>query len=207
MLALTGAALGATALHSQGADGVEPLDVFGIVLGLLAGLALFLFGVTLLADSLRRVAGDRMKSLLARCTTNRFAGVGTGTVATTLLDSSSVTIIMVIALVDAGLLRFASSLGVILGANIGTTVSSQVIAFDIDRYAPIGLVAGLLVAALGRTETQKQAGRVLLATGLVFYGLGEMDQAVEPLKEQAAFVEWMMRLENPLLGAAIGALV
>jgi phosphate:Na+ symporter len=189
------------------ADSLVAPDVFGIVLGVLAGLALFLFGVTLLADALKRLAGDRMKRLLERCTTNRFAGVATGTAATTLLDSSSVTIIMVIALVDAGVLAFTRSLGVILGANIGTTISSQIIALDVDRYAPLALVLGLLFAALGGSRRQKQAGRVILGIGLVFYGLGEMDQAVAPLKDQQSFIDWMVRLENPLLGAAIGALV
>lgn len=203
---LAAAPLFAVPLHAQAA-GADPLDVPGIVLGLVAGLALFLLGVTLLAQSLRRVAGERMKRLLARFTTNRFAGVATGTAATTLLDSSSVTIIMVIAMVDAGLLPFTRSLGVILGANIGTTISSQIIAFNVDRYAPLALVAGLLVAALAHTSAQKQAGRVVLAMGLIFYGLGEMDQAVEPLRSQPAFIEWMTRLENPLLGVAIGALV
>ncbi|HEX8362470.1 MAG TPA: Na/Pi symporter, partial [Longimicrobium sp.] len=193
-------------LSAQSAEG-GGLDVFSIVLGVVAGLALFLFGVTLLADALKRVAGDRMKKFLERCTTNRFAAVGTGTVATTLLDSSSVTIIMVIALVDAGVLAFARSLGVILGANIGTTVSSQIIALDVDRYAPIALVIGLVLAALGGGRRQKQIGRVLLGIGLVFYGLGEMDQAVAPLKGEQSFIDWMVRLENPLLGAAIGALV
>lgn len=189
------------------ADSLVAPDVFGIVLGVLAGLALFLFGVTLLADALKRLAGDRMRRLLERCTTNRFAGVATGTAATTLLDSSSVTIIMVIALVDAGVLAFTRSLGVILGANIGTTISSQIIALDVDRYAPIALVLGLLFTALGGSRRQKQAGRVILGMGLVFYGLGEMDQAVSPLKDQQSFIDWMVRLENPLLGAAIGALV
>jgi phosphate:Na+ symporter len=206
----TAYALGATTfaspLSAQAAEG-GALDVFGIVLGVVAGLALFLFGVTLLADALKRVAGDRMRKFLERCTTNRFAAVGTGTVATTLLDSSSVTIIMVIALVDAGVLAFARSLGVILGANIGTTISSQIIALDIDRYAPLALVLGLLLSALGGGRRQKQAGRVILGMGLVFYGLGEMDQAVAPLKDQQSFIDWMVRLENPLLGAAIGALV
>ena len=114
---------------------------------LIAGLALFLYGVTLLSDTLKAIAGERMKSLLARCTCNRFFGVITGTVATTVLDSSSVTIIMLIALVNAGVLSFRNSLGVILGFNIGTTVSSQIFAFDIDRYAPVALAVGLLMAS------------------------------------------------------------
>ena len=207
LLGAGGATLALTSPLSAQASGAAALDVFGIELGVRAGLALFLFGVTLLADALKRLAGDRMRGLLERFTTNRFAGVATGTAATTLLDSSSVTIIMVIALVDAGVLAFTRSLGVILGANIGTTISSQIIALDIDRYAPLALVLGLLFTALGGSRRQKQAGRVILGIGLVFYGLGEMDQAVSPLKDQQSFIDWMVRLENPLLGAAVGALV
>ena len=129
-----------------------------VVLGMVAGLALFLYGVSRLATGMRAVAGDRMRRLLERATTNRFAGVAVGTLATAVLDSSSVTIIMVIALVDAGLLSFQNSLGVILGANIGTTISSQLIALDVQRYSPVVLAVGLLLFVAGRTETWRQTG-------------------------------------------------
>lgn len=182
------------------------MDVLGIVLGLVAGLALFLYGVTRLARGMRAVAGSRMRRLLERATKNRYAGVLTGTVATTALDSSSVTIIMVIALVDAGLLSFVQSLGVILGANIGTTVSSQIIALDVARYAPLALACGLLLGAVGRTATWRHAGTALFGMGLVFFGLAQMGAAVEPLRESGRFVDLMARLESPLLGVAVGAL-
>ena len=159
------------------------MDVAEIVLGLVAGLALFLYGVTRLATGLQAVAGDRMRSLLARATTNRVAGVLTGAAATAILDSSSVTIIIVIALVDAGALTFVQSLGVIMGANIGTTVSSQLIAFDIQRYAPVVLAVGLLLSALGRSDGWKHVGTAVFGIGLVFFGLGQMGTAVEPLQE------------------------
>ena len=208
-LVLVVLALGFARVAFAQAPGAESasLDIFGVVLGVAGGLALFLYGVTVLADALRDLAGDRVRSIMARLTTNRAAGIATGTVATTILDSSSVTIIMVIAMVDAGILTFVQSLGVVMGANIGTTISSQIIAFDIDRYAPLALVAGLGLQMMGRTETWRNGGRVLLGMGLVFFGLGAMDLAVEPLSQQAGFAEWMTRLENPLLGAAIGALV
>jgi phosphate:Na+ symporter len=171
-----------------------------------AGLALFLYGVTRLAGGMREVAGPRLQRLLARATTNRVAGVLTGAAATAALDSSSVTIIMVVALVDAGLLTFVQSLGVILGANIGTTVSSQLIALDVERYAPIALAGGLLLGAAGRTATWRHAGTALFGMGLVFFGLAQMGAAVEPLKESGRFAEWMARLESPLVGVAAGAL-
>ncbi len=186
------------------------MDLTQIVLGLVAGLALFLYGVGRLAAGMRAAAGDRMQRLLARATTNRFAGVLTGAAATAVLDSSSVTIIMVVALVDAGLLTFARSLGVILGANVGTTVSSQLIALDVQRYAPLALAAGLLVGVLARRRHPEgrwaHAGTALFGLGLVFFGLAQMGAAVEPLKASGRFAAWMAGLERPAVGVAVGAL-
>jgi phosphate:Na+ symporter len=184
------------------------MDWLGITLGLVAGLALFLYGVARLAEGMRLVAGDRMRELLARFTRNRLAGALTGAIVTTVLDSSSVTIIMVVALVDAGLLTFVQSLGVILGANVGTTVSSQLIALDVQRYAPLALALGLLLGLVGRRgrwRTLVPVGTALFGLGLVFFGLAQMGDAVEPLKASGRFAGWMTRLERPLLGAAVGA--
>ena len=122
-----------------------------VVLEVLGGLILFLFGVVQLASGIEPLASARARELLGRFTTNRFAGLLTGVGATTILDSSSVTIILVIALVNGGLLTFAQSLGVIMGSNIGTTVSSQIFATDIEAYAPVVLLVGfgILVSARG----------------------------------------------------------
>ena len=178
-----------------------------VVLGMIAGLVLFLYGVSRLATGMRAVAGDRMRRLLERATTNRYAGVASGTLATAVLDSSSVTIIMVIALVDAGLLSFQNSLGVILGANIGTTISSQLIALDVQRYSPVVLAFGLLLLVAGRTETWRQTGAAVFGVGLIFFGLAQMGTAVEPLKQSVRFADWMQQLENPLVGVAAGAII
>ena len=178
-----------------------------VVLGMIAGLVLFLYGVSRLATGMRAVAGDRMRRLLERATTNRYAGVASGTLATAVLDSSSVTIIMVIALVDAGLLSFQNSLGVILGANIGTTISSQLIALDVQRYSPVVLAFGLLLLVAGRTETWRQTGAAVFGMGLIFFGLAQMGTAVEPLKQSVRFADWMQQLENPLVGVAVGAII
>ena len=178
-----------------------------VILGMIAGLVLFLYGVSRLATGMRAVAGDRMRRLLERATTNRYAGVASGTLATAVLDSSSVTIIMVIALVDAGLLSFQNSLGVILGANIGTTISSQLIALDVQRYSPVVLAFGLLLLVAGRTETWRQTGAAVFGMGLIFFGLAQMGTAVEPLKQSVRFADWMQQLENPLVGVAAGAII
>jgi phosphate:Na+ symporter len=181
------------------------MDTFSMIMGLLAGLVLFLYGVNLLSESLKKVAGGKMKKLLERFTTNRFAGVFTGTVATTILDSSSVTIIMVIALVNAGLLSFSRSLGVIMGSNIGTTISSQVIALDINKYAPLALVIGFGLHMLAKSKKWRHTGQVIFGIGLIFFGLEVMGKSVEPLQGHQAFINWMTRLEAPVLGALVGA--
>ena len=176
-----------------------------IVLEVVGGLTLFLYGVTRLSDSLQQVASERMKKLLARFTSHPLAGVATGTVATTLLDSSSVTIIMVVALVNSGLLPFTQAIGVIMGANIGTTISSQIIAFQINQYASLLLAMGFLAYFLGKKEIVKNLGMVLFGFGLIFFGLDVIEQAAEPLKDYQPFVRWMKGLENPWLGVLIGA--
>lgn len=183
------------------------LDVFKIVMGALAGLVLFLYGVTRMAEGMEALAGDRVKEILSKFTTNRFAGVVTGTVATTILDSSSVTIIIVIAMVSAGLLTFVQSLGVVLGSNIGTTIGAQIIAFKINEYAPIALFVGLLLTFLGKTNRWKNIGLIALGLGLLFFGLDTIEDAMEPFKDYKPFIKWMETLgENTLLGASVGAL-
>jgi phosphate:Na+ symporter len=154
----------------------------------------------------RAAAGDGMRRVVARFTSNRLAGVATGTVATTVLDSSSVTIMMAIALVDAQVLTFAQSVGVVMGANIGTTVSSQIVAFDVSRYAPVALVVGFLAHMLARGERTKHVGLAVFGLGLIFFGLELMGDAVEPLKESPRAAERLARLASPVLGVAAGAL-
>ena len=185
----------------------ESMDVTKMLMGVLAGLVLFLYGVTRLAQGLESIAGDRVKSILDKFTTNRFAGVLTGAAATTVLDSSSVTIIIVIAMVSAELLTFVQSLAVVLGSNIGTTVGAQIIAFDINKYAPIGLFIGLILNFVGKTDRQKNIGLILLGLGLLFFGLDTIDEAMKPLRDYQPFIDWMKTLgENPLQGALVGAL-
>lgn len=185
----------------------KDINFFEMLMGALAGLVLFIYGVTRLAEGLEDIGTERMKNLLGKFTTNRFAGVATGAVATTLLESSSVTIIMVIAMVSAGILSFVQSLGVVLGSNIGTAVGAQIISLEIELYVPILMFAGLILIFLGRTKTQKTLGIVLLGFGLMFYGLEAIDEAMKPFRNHQPFINWMKSLgENPLLGALVGAI-
>ncbi len=183
------------------------IDFFKMAMGAIAGLVLFIYGVTRLAEGLEDVGEERMKSLLSKFTTNRFAGVATGVVATTFLESSSVTIILVIAMVSANILTFVQSLGVVLGSNIGTAVGAQIISLNIGLYIPILMFSGMLVLFLGKTPRQKSIGIVLLGFGLMFYGLEAIDIAMEPFRDHEPFLNWMERLgRNPLLGALVGAI-
>lgn len=186
-------------------DGV--LDFFKMAMGALAGLVLFIFGVTRLAEGLEDLGTERMKNLVSKFTTNRFAGVLTGAVATTLLESSSVTIIMVIAMVSAGVLNFVQSLGVVLGSNIGTAVGAQIISLNIELYVPILMFSGMLLFFVGKTQRLKTIGIIILGFGLMFYGLEAIDEAMKPFREYKPFIDWMKTLgENPILGALVGAI-
>lgn len=183
------------------------MDIFQLVLGALAGLALFLVGIDLLASGFEAIAADRAKALIARFTRNPLAGVGTGAVACTVLDSSSVTIIMVIAMIEGGLMNFEQALGVVMGANIGTTVGSQIIAFEVHRYAAIAMAAGLALRLGGKTAAWKRTGNVVLGFGLLFFGLDYLGDATAPIKDEPAWMEWLASLgEQPLKGAAAGCL-
>ncbi len=187
-------------------SGEKGIDYFQVTMTALAGLVLFIYGVTRLAQGLEVVAGDGMRAWVGRFTSNRFVGVLTGAVATTALESSSVTIIMTIAMVSAGVLSFVQSLGVVLGSNIGTTIGAQLISLDINLYAPILMVVGVLLHFLGRRDFQKNLGLVLLGFGLLFFGLEVIEGAMSPFRNHPAFLAWMKRLgDQAALGALVGA--
>lgn len=183
------------------------IDWTNVALGAIAGLALFLFGVKTLADALRRAQGGRFERLLRRSSSNRLTGLLTGAAATVALDSSSVTIILMIALIDAGLLPFAAALPMILGANIGTTFSSQIFAWDVARWSPLLIAAGLGWSALARGDAARDRARAMLGLGLVLFGLHEIGAAAAPLQGDRSVIVWLERLRDPVLGAVAGAAI
>jgi phosphate:Na+ symporter len=200
--------LAATAVSASPGAEQHGLNFWHMSLAALAGLVLFFFGVSQLAGGLTELNTERMRRVLARFTSNRLTGVLTGTVATTLLESSSVVIIMVIAMVSGGLLTFVQSLGVVLGANIGTTVGAQIIAFHVAAYSPLLMFAGVLLLFIGDSATRKRLGMVLLGFGLIFYGLDAVDEAMKPLRTHQPFIDWMRSLgDTPMYGALIGCAV
>lgn len=176
-----------------------------IGLTVLAGLVLFLFALNYLSDGLKALSGERLQAHLGRFTRNVFTGILAGVIVTTLLDSSSAVIIMTIALVNAGALTFRQALGVVLGANVGTTFSSQLIAFDIGRWAGLPMLVGFLLLVATQRAHLRQWGQVILGFGLLFLGLFLMEEAVEPLKTLPQVAGWMRGLESPLRGALVGA--
>jgi phosphate:Na+ symporter len=177
------------------------------VLLITAGLVLFLYALNTLSQSLKDIAGDKLKLFLDRFTNNVFKGIISGTIVTLLLDSSSVVIIMTIALVNARAMTFRQAMGVVMGANIGTTFSSQVFALNVGEYAALPILAGFILMFFFKTSFYNNLGRVIFSFGLIFFGLFTIEEAVEPLKQSNYFVSWLHSLENTWKGAMTGALV
>lgn len=178
-----------------------------IILSLIGGLALFLYAVLNLSETIKEWAGTRARDLIARFTKNVFTAIIVGCAATIILDSSMAVIILTIVLVNAEVVTFRQSIGIVMGANVGTTVSSQIIALDVSQYSPVFLIAGLLLIFVGKSPKTNQTGKILFFFGMLFFGLFTMERAVAPLKGSPQFLDWMNHLENPILGAAIGAFV
>jgi phosphate:Na+ symporter len=175
-------------------------------MGLFGGLAVFLYGMELMDDALKRVAGNRMKKLLATLTTNRFTGAFAGAITTAIVQSSSVTTVLVVGFVSAGLMTLTQSIGVIMGANIGTTITAQIIAFKVTKYALVLVAVGFGIRFASKEEKTQQYGLMLMGLGLVFVGLNTMSGATKPLRTYQPFIELMQQMANPLLGILIGTI-
>ncbi len=169
----------------------------------LGGLGLFLFGMKIMSEGLQKVAGKKMRHILGMVSNNRFVGCGVGTLVTSVVQSSSATTVMLVSFVDAGLLKLGQAIGVILGANIGTTVTAQLIAFKIAEYALPAIAAGVLLKFFFGRGKWVYAGDVLLGFGLVFYGLGMMQAGFAPLKQDPHFVAFLTRFDADNLGGIL----
>jgi phosphate:Na+ symporter len=186
-------------------DSITTLDIGVLVTQLGGGLALFLFGMRQMTESLKTVAGSGMKNLLARLTANRFTAALAGTIITAVIQSSSVTTVLVVGFVSAGLLNLSQSIGVILGANVGTTITAQIIAFKVYKYGLLMIAAGFFTEILARREYIRQWGTAVMGLGLIFFGMELMSIGTNPLREWPPFIDMMQSIENPLLSVAIGA--
>ena len=178
-----------------------------ILLSILAGLVLFLFAVNSLSDTIKLAIGETANKWIVKFTSNTFSSIVVGVIVTALLDSSSAVIIITIVFVNSKILTFKQAMGIVLGANIGTTISSQIIAMDIGKYSPILLVIGFVLLLVSKSERINNTGKIILYFGVLFFGLFTMENAVEPLKDEAFFSDWLKKTENPLMGALVGAVV
>lgn len=178
-----------------------------IILSIIGGLVLFLYAVGSLSESLQSALGENARAWILRFTSNTWSAIATGTLVTMLLDSSSAVIIIAIVFINAGHLTFRQAMGIVLGANIGTTLSSQIIAIDVAKYSPILLISGFVLLLISRSERITHTGRIILYFGVLFFGLFTMENAVEPLREDPSLMDWLQQTAHPLKGAFIGAVV
>jgi len=187
------------------ADADAGINWWNMAMSLFGGLALFLFGMEQMADALKAVAGERMKVILAKLTTNRFMGAATGAFVTAIIQSSSVTTVLVVGFITAGLMSMAQSVGVIMGANIGTTITAQIVAFKVTKAALLMVAVGFSMLFFSKQEKIKQYGGMLMGLGLVFFGMSVMSDAMKPLRSYEPFLDLMTTMENPLIGILVAA--
>ena len=174
-------------------------------LSLLGGLALFLYGMQMMSSGLEAAAGSRMKQILERLTANRFLGVLVGAAITAVIQSSSATTVMVVGFVNAGMMTLNQAVWIIMGANIGTTVTGLLIALDVGELAPLIAFAGVVLAVFVKRPQLQHIGQILAGLGVLFIGMDMMSAAMAPLRESEAFISIMSNFSNPLLGILAGA--
>ena len=184
----------------------QPFSLNMMLMGLFGGLALFLLGLDRLTEALKAAAGSRLQSFLERFTTNRVSGALVGAMCTAMLQSSSVTTVLVVGFVSSGVMTLGQSVGIIMGANIGSTFTAQVIAFNVSEYALSLVAGGFVMQTFARQEQFRHYGGMLLGLGLIFFGMGVMTDAMVPLRSYPPFLEWMVQMESPFIGLLIGAL-
>tara|TARA_Y100001960_G_scaffold305170_1_gene359061 strand:- start:7107 stop:8756 length:1650 start_codon:yes stop_codon:yes gene_type:complete len=184
----------------------QSIELMPLISGLLGGLAMFLYGLDKMGNALKLISGYKLKKIMTNLTKNRFLSLGTGTVLTAMVQSSSATTVLLVGFVSAEMLTLKQALGVILGADIGTTLTVQLIAFKVTKYALIPLALGFFIKALAKDEKYQNLGRTLLGIGLLFYGIDLMSTSMAPLREYSPFIDMMTQMHNPLYAIWFGAL-
>lgn len=185
--------------------GPNEMEWWAMAMQMFGGLALFLFGMEQMAEALKAVAGERMKSILAKLTANRFAGAATGAFVTAVIQSSSVTTVLVVGFITAGLMSMSQSIGIIMGANIGTTITAQIVAFKVTKAAMLMIGVGFSMLFFSKEEKIKHYGSMLMGLGMVFFGMSVMSDAMKPLRTFQPFLDFMIHMENPLVGILVAA--
>lgn len=170
---------------------------------LFGGLAIFLFGMDQMAQALKAVAGERMKMILGKLTSSRIMGLLTGAFVTAIIQSSSVTTVMLVGFVSANLMSLSQAIGVILGADIGTTITAQIVAFKVTKYSLLLIAVGFSFIFVGSSEKSKQYGVLVMGLGMIFFGMAIMSDGMRPLRTYEPFIELMHNVSNPAVGILI----
>ncbi len=177
---------------------------FTYLMGLLGGLALFLYGMQMMSTGLEAAAGNKMKTILEKLTANRFVGVLVGAVITAIIQSSSATTVMVVGFVNSGMMTLRQAVWIIMGANIGTTITGQLIALDVGEFAPLIAFIGVAALVFVKNEKVRHIGEILAGLGVLFIGMDMMSSAMKPLADSESFVNLLTKFENPVLGILAG---
>ncbi len=184
----------------------KEISWFFLAVGLLGGLSLFLYGMERMSDALKNVAGEKMKDILGMLSNNRFMGMITGAIVTAVIQSSSVTTVALVGFVTAGLMSLSQTVGVIMGSNIGTTITAQIVAFKVTKYALLLVAIGFGMLFASKKEKIQQYGYMIMGLGMIFFGMGVMSGAMKPLRTYQPFLEMMTQMSNPVLGILVAAL-
>ena len=182
------------------------IDWFVLCIGLFGGLALFLYGMERMSDALKNVAGEKMKDILGMLSNNRIMGMITGAIVTAVIQSSSVTTVMLVGFVTAGLMSLSQTIGVVMGSNIGTTITAQIVAFKVTKYALLLVAVGFGMLFTSKKEKIQQYGYMIMGLGMIFFGMGVMSGAMKPLRAYQPFLDLMTQMSNPVWGILVAAL-
>ena len=177
-----------------------------LTIGLLGGLSFFLYGMAKMSEGMKKAAGDRMRNILAALTSNRVIGMTVGAFVTMIIQSSSATTVMLVSFVQAQLMTYVQAISIILGANIGTTITAQLVAFKLTDYALLMITIGFAMTMFSKKDSIRHIGEAILGFGILFFGMKIMSDSMKPLRAFQPFIDLMKDLENPIIGILIGAI-
>ncbi|ASW42027.1 Na/Pi cotransporter family protein [Clostridium isatidis] len=181
------------------------MDKFSIFAGLFGGLGLFLYGMKIMGDGLENAAGDKLKSILEKLTSNKYIGVVVGAIVTAIIQSSSGTTVMIVSFVNAGLMTLSQAAGVIMGANIGTTITAQMVSLDLNKIAPLVIGIGAIILLVGKNKKTRDLASIAIGFGILFMGMDLMGSSMDPVAESEWFKEFILVVsDNKILGLLAG---
>jgi phosphate:Na+ symporter len=192
--------------NAADASATNEINWFFLAIGLLGGLSLFLYGMERMSDALKNVAGEKMKDILGMLSNNRIMGMITGAIVTAVIQSSSVTTVMLVGFVTANLMSLSQTIGIIMGSNIGTTITAQIVAFKVTKYALLLMAIGFGMLFSSKKEKIQQYGYMIMGLGMIFFGMGVMSDAMRPLRAYQPFLDLMTQMSNPVWGILAAAL-